>query len=110
VPSATAAAYQAWDEAGLESKGPTVSGILDALQARDLEKVGRLVHNDFTEVLRRNHSGVAEAMAWLGEGESLRVWPTGSGSAVVALDGNRNRARQSAPPSHFSLFTSIATL
>jgi len=84
-------AYRWWDEDGA-ARGPDPLPLLEAAAAGDGATLGPLLFNDLEPPVVRRHPEVGEAKRRLLEAGALGAVMTGSGSAVVGLARDRERA------------------
>lgn len=101
VGSATAEVYQAWDTSNCKSSQCGVDDLITGLRNGDIEAVQRVIHNDFTSILLDVCPAVERAMKWQKSLGFRCVWPTGSGSAVIALESEIDPRMIDKPPKGF---------
>jgi 4-diphosphocytidyl-2-C-methyl-D-erythritol kinase len=81
--------------------------LLNALASGDIEKAGKLLHNDLQEAVERFHPEIAGLQSELMRAGARGALMTGSGSAVFGLAANRSEAEEIArrlPPDCGTVF------
>lgn len=88
-------------------QGPSPRDLLNALASGDIEKAGKLLHNDLQEAVERFHPEIAGLRSELMRAGARGALMTGSGSAVFGLAANRSEAEEIArrlPPDCGTVF------
>jgi 4-diphosphocytidyl-2-C-methyl-D-erythritol kinase len=101
--SSTAAAYAAFDREPHPPAPPPLVTLVEGLRAGDLDRVRTAVHSDFATILFRVHPRMAMASDWLRGQGCPTVWPTGSGSVMVALGPEVSTLSRHTLPEGFTL-------